>query len=98
MNEITHIEDVETPGRTPGPRLGHAFALASADNPEPETGQASSGAKARRIGDAGIGIGVDKPGDDQNVVADLGAELGDAGVKPVFCSDDDNDPAAEDDA
>lgn len=27
LNEITHIENVETRDRTPEPRLGHAFAV-----------------------------------------------------------------------
>ena len=56
----------------------------SAGNPGPETDQALSGAKAHGIGDAGFGIGVDRPGDDQNVVAGLGTGPGDAGVNPVF--------------
>ena len=70
----------------------------SADNPGPETDQALSGAKAHGIGDAGFGIGVDRPGDDRNVVAGLAAGLCAAGAKPVFGSNDDNYPAAEDDA
>lgn len=57
-----------------------------------------SGAKANGICDAGCRIGVDRSGDDQNVVAGPGAGLGDAGVKPVFGSNDDNDSADEDDA
>ena len=57
-----------------------------------------SGAKVQGIGDAGYGIGVDRPGDDRNVVAGPGAGLGDAGVKVAFGSNDDNDPVAEDDA
>ena len=70
----------------------------SADSPGPETDQASSGAKAHGIGDAGYGIGVERPGDEQNVVAGHGAGLGDASVKVDFGSNNDNDPAAEDDA
>ncbi len=71
---------------------------ASSDSPRPETDQALSGAKAQGIEDAGFGIGVDRHGNDRNVVAGLGAGLDDAGVKPVFGSNDDNDPAAESDA
>ena len=71
---------------------------ASADSPEPEIDKALHGAKTHGIGDAGFGIGVDSPGDDRNVVANPDAGLGDAGIKPVFGSDDDNDPVAEDDA
>ena len=71
---------------------------ASADNLEPEFDQALSGAKAHGTCDAGFGLGVDRPGDKRNGVAGIGAGLGDAGIKPVFGSNDDNDPAAEDDA
>lgn len=71
---------------------------ASADSPGPAFDQALSGAKAHGIGDAGFGIGVDRPGENQNVVAGLGAGLGDASVKPVFGSNEDNNPAAESDA
>ena len=57
-----------------------------------------SGTKAHGIFDVGCGIGVDRPGDDRNIIAGPGAGLGDASVKVAFSSDDDNDPAAEDDA
>ena len=88
--------------KLPTARRDHASGTlslrVSADNPGPETDQALSGAKAHGIGDAGFGIGVDRPGDARNFVAGLAAGFGDAGVKPVFGSNDDSDPAAEDDA
>ena len=86
--------------KLPTARRDHASGTlllrASIDNPGLETDQAMSGANG--IGEAGVGIGVDRPGDDQNVVAGLGAGLGDAGANPVFGSNDDNDLTAEDDA
>ena len=71
---------------------------ALADTLGPETDQALRGAKSHGIGDARYGIGFDRPGDARNVVAGLAAGFGNAGVKPVFGSNNDNDPAAEDDA
>ncbi len=88
--------------KLPTARLDRASGTLSlralADTLGPETDQALSGAKAHGIGDAGFGIGIDRPDGDQDVVAGLSAGLGDAGVKPVFCTDDDSNPAAEDDA
>ena len=88
--------------KLPTARWDHASGMlllrASADNPGPETDQAWGGAKTHGIGDAGFGNSVDRSGNHQSVVACLGARIGDAGVKPVFGSNDDNVPAADDDA
>ena len=76
--------------KLPTARRDHASGTlslrASAGNPGPEIDQALSEAKAHGIGDAGFGIGVDRPGDDQNVVAGLGAGRGDAGVRATIRS------------
>ena len=80
-------------------RISGTLSLrASADSPEPETDQALSGAKAHGIGDAGYGIGSDRPGDARSVVAGPAAGPGDASVKVAFDSNIDNAPAAENDA
>ena len=50
------------------------------------------------IGDVGFGVGVERLGDNQNIVAGVNAALGDASVKVVFGSNDDNNAATEDDA
>ena len=68
-----------------------------ADNPGPAGDQALSGAMTYIIGDVGFGVGVERLGDNQNIVAGLNAALGDASIKVVFGSNDDNNAATEDD-
>ncbi len=48
------------------------------------------------VGDVGIGVGVERRGDDQHVVAGVNAALGDASVKIVFGSNGDNDATTAD--
>ena len=97
LNEITYIADVGLPTARWDYTIGDLSLHASADNPGPPGDQAVSGAMSYSIGDVGFGVGVEKHGDDQNVVAGLSAALGDASVKVVFGSNDDNDATTDDD-
>lgn len=87
--------------KLPTARWNHASGplslRASADDPGPEIDQALSGAKAHGIGDAGFEIGVDNTATTRTLLLAL-VSGGDASVKLVFGSNDDNYPAAEDDA
>ena len=98
LNEITYIADVELPTARWDYTMGDLSLHASVDNPGPEGDQALSGAMGYSIGDVGFGVGVERLGDNQNIVAGVSATLGDASVKVVFGSNDDNDAATEDDA
>ena len=71
--------------------MGDLSLHASADNPGPEGDQAISGAMSYSIGDVGFGIGVERAGDADNIVAGVNATLGDASVKIVAGSNDDMD-------
>ena len=96
-NEITYIADVGLPTARWDYTIGDLTVHASADNPGPAGDQAMSGAMAYSLGAVGFGVGVEKLGDNQNVVAGVNAALGDASVKIVFGSNDDNNAATEDD-
>ena len=95
-NEITYIADVGLPTARWDYTLGDLALHASADNPGPAGDQALSGAVAYSIGDVGFGLGVERLGNNQHVVAGVNAALGDASVKVVFGSNDDNDAATSD--
>ncbi len=96
LNEITYIADVGLPTARWDYTMGDLSLHASADNPGPPGDQALSGGMAYSIGDVGFGVGVERLGDNQNVVAGVSAALGDASVKIVFGSNDDNNAATED--
>ena len=96
-NEITYIADVGLPTARWDYSIGYLSVHASADNPGPPGDQALSGGLSYSLGDVGFGVGVERLGDNQNVVAGLNAALGDASVKVVFGSNDDNNAATEDD-
>ena len=92
LNEVTtYIGGASDPTARWDYTLGDLSLHASADNPGPEGDQALSGAMSYSIGDVGFGIGVERAGDDQNVVAGVNAALGDASVKIVFANDDDDE-------
>lgn len=92
LNEVTtYIGGADDPTARWDYSLGDLSLHASADNPGPEGDQALSGAMSYSIGDVGFGLGVERRGDDQNVVAGVSAALGDASVKVVFATDDDDE-------
>ena len=92
LNEVTtYIGGADDPTARWDYTMGDLSLHASADNPGPEGDQALSGAMSYSIGDVGFGIGVERRGDDQNVVAGVNAALGDASVKIVFATDDDDE-------
>ncbi|MXX91695.1 MAG: porin [Boseongicola sp. SB0665_bin_10] len=63
-----------------------------------EKDTAFSGGVSYAIGDVGVGVGVERVGDIQNVVASANATLGNASVKLVYGSRDDGVAATEDDS
>ena len=95
-NEITYIADVGLPTARWDYTIGDLALHASADNPGPAGDQALSGAVAYSIGDVGFGLGIERLGNNQHVVAGVNAALGDASVKVVFGSNDDNNAATSD--
>ena len=79
--------------------MGDLDLYASADNNVGDgEDRTFSGAMGYSIGTVGVGVGVERDGDMQNVVASVNAGLGDASVKLVFGSYDDDDSATDDDA
>lgn len=96
LNEITYIADVGLPTARWDYAIGDLALHASADNPGPAGDQALSGAMAYSIGDVGFGLGIERLGDNQHVVAGVNAALGDASVKLVFGSNDDNNATTSD--
>ena len=70
---------------------------ASADSPGPETDQVLSGARAHGIGDAGFGIGADNTATTRTLLLAL-APGSAMQASSRFGSNDDYDPASEDDA
>ena len=96
LNEVAYIGGASDPTARWDHTMGYLSVHASVDNPGPEGDQAVSGAVSYSIGDVGFGVGVERLGDDQNIVAGVSAALGDASVKVVFGTHDDNNAATED--
>ena len=73
-NEVTtYIGGADDPTARWDYTMGDLSLHASADNPGPEGDQAISGAMSYNIGDVGFGIGVERRGDMQNLVAGVSA-------------------------
>ncbi|MDE0211963.1 MAG: porin [Boseongicola sp.] len=91
LNEIGYISDVHPSVRWDY-TMGDLSLHASTDSIGQADGADSllSGAMSYSIGDVGIGAGVERMGDRQNIAASVSAALGDASVKVVYGSDDDN--------
>ena len=91
LNEIGYIGDVH-----PSVRWDYTMGDLSLHASTDSIGQADdadsllSGAMSYSIGDVGIGAGVERMGDRQNIVASVSAALGDASVKVAYGSDDDS--------
>ena len=94
LNEVGYLAKT-TPNVRWDYTMGDLSVHASIDNDTDE--RVVSGAMSYSIGDVGFGIGVEKHGDNQNIVAGVNAALGDASVKLVFGSNDDNNAATDDD-
>ena len=71
--------------------MGDLNLYASSENPGPEGDQTLSGALGYNIGGVGVAVGIERRGDDDHVAAGLSAALGDASVKLVYGSQDDQD-------
>ena len=90
LNEIkTYLGGKTTPNALWNYSIGDLSLYASADNTADDP--LLSGAMGYTIGDVGIGVGVERQGDMQNVVAGVNAALGDASVKVVVGSADNDD-------
>lgn len=68
--------------------MGDLKLYGSAGNPDHMDDRALSGAIGYSIGTVGIGVGVERFGEQQHVAASVSAGLGDASVKLVFGSKD----------
>ncbi|MDE0695787.1 MAG: porin [Boseongicola sp.] len=95
-NEIAYLSGAPHPSVLWNYTMGDLTLYASADNPGPAGDQALGGALTYSIGDVGVGIGVERLGDTSHVAAGVTAALGDASVKLVYGSRDDDDPATND--
>ena len=91
LNEISYLSGDDDPSALWSYSMGELTLYASAENPGPEGDQALSGALGYNIGDVGVSIGVERDGDVDHVAAGVSAGLGDASVKLVFGSQDDQD-------
>ncbi len=93
LNEISYLSGntEDDPSALWTYSMGELKLYASAENPGPEGDQALSGALGYNIGDVGVSIGVERDGDVDHVAAGVSAGLGDASVKLVFGSQDDQD-------
>ena len=93
LNEISYLSGntEDDPSALWSYTMGELTLYASAENPGPEGDQALSGALSYNIGDVGVSIGVERDGDVDHVAAGVSAGLGDASVKLVFGSQDDQD-------
>ena len=111
LHEIAYIEADDDPSLQWSYTMDSLTLRASAENPGPrhpaghamagmQTGEDTmlSGGMDYAIGSVGVGVGVERIGDMQNVVASANATLGDASVKLVFGSLDDGVAATEDDS
>ena len=89
LSDIKYIGGSDDPTALWNYSMGSLTLYASADNPGPEGDQALSGGMGYSIGDVGVGVGVERAGDMQNLAASVSAALGDANVKLVYGSYDD---------
>ena len=96
-NEISYIANADKPSARWDYTINEQLSLhASADNPGPEGDQALSGGMGYSIGTVGFGVGVERMGDKQHIVAGVDAGLGTASVKVVISTMDDGNDATED--
>ena len=97
-NQIRYLSK-STPNALWTYSMGDLDLYASADNNVGDgQDRTLSGAMGYSIGTVEVGVGVERDGDMQNVVASVNAGLGDASVKLVFGSYDDDNSATDDDA
>ena len=98
LNEIAYIKHGKDAGKDDNPAIapgalweysmGDLKLYGSAGNPDHMDDRALSGAIGYSIGTVGVGIGVERFGEQQHVAASVSAGLGDASVKLVFGSHD----------
>ncbi len=91
LNEIKYLSGGGDPSALWSYTMGELTLHASSEDPGPEGDQTLSGALGYNIGGVGVAVGVERKGDEDHVAAGVSAGLGDASVKLVFGSQDDED-------